>query len=148
MQEQIDSDLKAALLSGDKQKTETLRGLKAALLNEAIATGARDSGLSDEQIQKVIAREVKKRTEAAEMYASAKETERADKENAEKVILEVYLPEQLDESNIAAEVDKQIAELGAPSLADMGKVIGAVKAKLGSAADGSVIARLTKDKLQ
>jgi uncharacterized protein len=147
MQDKIDSDLKAALLAGDKQKTETLRGLKAALLNEAIAAGARDTGLSDEQIQKVLAREAKKRSEAAEMYDSAGETERAAKENAEKATIEVYLPEQLGEAAIAAAVDQQIAALGATSPADMGKVIGAVKAKLGSAADGATIAKLVKEKL-
>ena len=83
MQDKIDQDLKQSLLGGDKAKTETLRNLKSAVLNEAIAQNARDSGLSDEQIQKVLSREAKKRAEAAELYQKAGETERASSELAE-----------------------------------------------------------------
>lgn len=147
MQDKIDADLKAALLAGDKTKTETLRGLKAALLNEAIAAGARQSGLNDEQIQKVLAREAKKRAEAAEMYKSGGAEDKAAAELAEKVVIDGYLPEQVDESKIAEAVSQNISKLGATSAADMGKVIGAVKAQLGAGADGAVIARLAKEKL-
>ena len=147
MQEKIEADIKAAMLSGDKVKAETLRNIKSALLNEAIAQGARDSGLSDEQIQKVLAREAKKRTEAAELYAKAGETARAECERAEEEIIKGYLPEQASEEEVAKVVEAAIAELGATAPADMGRVIGAVRAKLGARADGAVIARLAKEKL-
>ncbi len=147
MQQQIDADIKTAMLAGDKVKAETLRGLKAAILNEAIAQGARDTGLADEQIQKVLGRESKKRAEAAEMYAQGGSADRAAAETAEKAIIDAYLPEQLDESVIITTITEQIAVLGATSPADMGRVIGAVKAKLGASADGATIARLVKEKL-
>jgi uncharacterized protein YqeY len=147
MQEQIDKDLKQALLAGDKAKAETLRGIKSALLNEMISQGARDSGLSDVHIQKILARESKKRQEAADLYKQGGSEERARQELAEKAIIDAYLPEQLSEEEIAKLVDEQIAATGAAGPADMGKVIGAVKAQAGSTADGALIARLAKEKL-
>ena len=144
MQEEIERDLKAALLAGDKQKTETLRGLKSALLNEMISLKARDHGLSDEQVQKILTREAKKRAEAAELYRKAGEDERYHQEVAEKQIIDVYLPEQLSELEIASVVDAEVAKLDKPGPADMGRVIGAVKAQLGPQADGATIAKLVK----
>ena len=99
MQQQIDSDLKAAMLAGEKDKAETLRGLKGAFLNEAIALGTKDKGLTDEQMQKVLAKEAKKRAEAIELYEKAGEAERAAKEKNEKAIIDAYLPEQASEED-------------------------------------------------
>ena len=147
MLEQIERDLKVALLAGDKTKVETLRGLKSAILNETIAQGAKDSGLNEEQIQKVLARESKKRSEAAELYKKGGNDERAEAELSEKAIIDNYLPEQMDEGQVAAAVDEEIAKMESPSMADMGKIIGAVRANLGAGADGSVIARLVKEKI-
>jgi uncharacterized protein YqeY len=95
MQDQIDKDLKTALLAGDKAKVETLRGLKNALQYEAVAIGSKDRSLTDEQIQKVLAREAKKRQEAADLYKQGGNQPRADAELAEKAIIDGYLPEQL-----------------------------------------------------
>ena len=147
MQEQIDKDLKQALLGGDKPKAETLRGLKSAILNEAIAQGARDSGLSDEQIQKILAKESKKRQEAADLYKQGGSQERADSELSEKAIIDAYLPEQLGEDEIAKLVDEEVSKAGQPTMQDMGRIIGAVRARAGSQADGAVIAKLVKEKL-
>jgi uncharacterized protein len=147
VQEQIDKDLKQALLSGDRPKAETLRGLKSALLNEAIAQNARETGLSDEQIQKILARESKKRQEAADLYQKGGSPERAGAELAEKTIIDAYLPEQLSEAAVARIVDEEIANAGQVSMQDMGRLIGAVKAKTGGQADGGLIARLVKEKL-
>jgi len=146
MQEQIERDLKDALLSGDKPKAETLRGLKSAILNEAIALGVKDQGLSDEQIQKVMSREAKKRTEAIELYEKAGEAERAASEKAEKEIIEAYLPAQASPEEVAKVVDEEIAKLDSPTMGDMGKIIGAVKSKLPTA-DGAAVASLVKEKL-
>lgn len=148
MQEQIERDLKTALLSGDKPKVETLRGLKSAILNEAIAQNARDSGLGDEQIQKILARESKKRQEAAVLYKQGGSADRAAAELAEKVIIDGYLPEQLDETEVAKLVDEEIAKASQPTMADMGRLIGAVKARAGGQADGALIAKLVKAKLE
>lgn len=147
MQEQIDKDLKEAMLAGEKAKAETLRGIKSALLNEAIAAGARDSGLSDEQIQKILARESKKRQEAADLYKQGGAAERAAKELAEKVIIDTYLPEQMSEDQVAKLVDEEIARLPGASAQQMGQIIGAVRGRAAGQADGALIARLVKEKL-
>ena len=147
MQEQIDKDLNTAMLGGVKQWAEVLKGLKNALQYEAVAQNSADRQLSEEQIQKVLAREAKKRQEAADIYQKAGESERAETELAEKTIIEDYLPEQLDDAAIAELVKKEIAAAGAPTLADMGKIIGAVKTKAGPAADGAAIAKLVKGAL-
>jgi uncharacterized protein len=147
MQDKIEQDLKQALLSRDKPKTETLRNLKSSLLNEAIAQGTRDSGLSDEQIQKILARESKKRQEAADLYQKGGAPDRASAELAEKSIIDAYLPEQLGEEAVAKVVDEEIAKAGSPDMQQMGQIIGAVRGRLGGRADGALIAKLVKDKL-
>lgn len=147
MQEQIERDLKTALLAGDKPKAETLRGLKSAILNEAIAQNARDSGLPDEQIQKILAKESKKRQEAADLYKQGGAADRAAAELAEKVIIDAYLPEQLSEAEVSKIVDEQIVQSDSPTMQDMGKIIGAVKARTVGQADGGLIAKLVKEKL-
>jgi uncharacterized protein YqeY len=147
MQEQIERDLKTALLAGDKAKVETLRTIKSSLLNEAISQGARETGLSDEQVQKILTREAKKRQEAADLYQKGGATDRANAELAEKVIIDAYLPEQMGEEQIAKIVDEEIAKSASPSIQDMGRIIGTVRANTGGAADGALIAKLVKEKL-
>lgn len=147
MQDKINQDLKQALLSGDKAKTETLRNLKSALQNEAIAQNARDTGLADDQIQKVLARESKKRQEAADLYKQGGSEDRASAELAEKAIIDLYLPEQMGEPEIAKLVDEEIAKVDQPTMQDMGRIIGAVRGRAGPTADGAIIARLVKEKL-
>jgi uncharacterized protein YqeY len=147
MQEQIERDLKAAMLAGEKEKAEVLKGIKNALQYEAVNTGARAEGLSDEQVQKVLAREAKKRQEAADLYKNANESERAQKELAEKDIISKYLPEQLSEEEVSKVVTEEISKLDNPTPADMGKVIGAVRGRLQGQADGALIARLVKENL-
>lgn len=147
MQEKIDADLKQALLGGDKATAETLRGIKSALLNETIAQGARDSGLSDDQIQKILARESKKRQEAADLYKQGGADERASAELAEKALIDGYLPAQLSEEEITKLVDDEIAKAGPATMQDMGRIIGAVRGRAGGQADGALIARLVKEKL-
>jgi len=144
----IDNDLKTALLGGDRFKGDVLRNLKAAILNEEVAAGKRDEGLDDESIEKLVAREVKKRAESASIYESAGRPELAMNEKAEAEILETYLPEQVSEENIKLVIDAKIAELGVSGPAAMGQVIGAVKKQFGNTADGALIAKLVKDALQ
>lgn len=135
------------MLSGDKVAVETLRGLKNAVNNEVINTRSQESGISDEQIQKVLAREAKARAEAAEVYKKAGETERADKELAEKKLIKKYLPQPMSPEQLKPLVAKHIDQLGANSPADMGKVIGAVKREAGTAADGATVASLVREAL-
>ncbi len=146
--DRINADLKEAMLARDEFVTMTLRGLKAAILNEEVAKGARDTGLGDEAIEQLIARESKKRDEAAKLFEQGGNQASADKERAEKELLSKYLPEQMSEDEIKVLVAETIAELKPEGMKDMGRVIGAVKARAGNAADGAMIAQLVKDSLQ
>lgn len=147
LEERIEADIKAALLAGQKDKVTTLRGLKSTLLNVKVAEGKRGSGLSDDEVIKIFSKEAKKRQESADLYIQGGDQARADKELAEKAIIEEYLPAQLSEEEVAAMVDEAIGQTGASGQQDMGKVIGAVRAKAAGSADGALIARLTKEKL-
>ena len=145
--EQIQNDIKAALLSGDRFVGDTLRNLKAAILNEEVAQGKRDEGLSDDEIEKIIAREVKKRNESIKLYEENGRPELAESEKQEVAVLEKYLPQQLGEDEIRALAEEVIATTGATGPQQMGQVIGGVKAKAGTAADGAVVARIVKELL-
>lgn len=144
---QLDNDIKAALLGGDRFRADILRNLKAAVLNEEVAQGKRDEGLDDATIEQIIAREVKKRLDSVQQYTAAGRPELADAEQAEAKVLEAYLPEQLSEAEIKTTIDETIAALGVSGPQAMGQVIGAVKGKLGNAADGATVARLVKEAL-
>jgi len=142
LKDQINADLKTALLGGDRFKGDVLRGLKAVKQNK------RDEGLDDAVIEQLIAREVKKRNESATIYDGADRKELADNERAEAAIIVGYLPKQVSEEEIQSVVDKAIADLGVSGPAAMGQVIGAVKKELGNTADGATVARLVKNTLQ
>ena len=138
--------MKAALLGGDRFVGDTLRGLKAAILNEEVAQGKRDEGLSDNEIEQIVAREVKKRHESVKLYEANGRPELAEPEKKEIAVLEKYLPAQLSEAELIMVMDEQITALGA-DMSKMGQVIGAVKAKVGTSADGATIASLVKQQL-
>ena len=148
LKECITNDIKAALLGGDRFVVDTLRGLKAAILNEEVALGKREEGLDDTSIEAVIAREAKKRAESKALYEQNGRQELADNEQRELEVLQQYLPKQLTEEEIQKEIDLVINELGISGMQAMGQVIGAVKGKCGTAADGAVVARLVKATLQ
>lgn len=147
VKQQIDTDLKAAMLAGEKELVTVLRGLKAVILNAEVAEGAREEGLANEKVITLLQKEAKKRQESAELYKQGAREELAEKELSEKTIIEKYLPEQMSEEELGALVDEAIASTGASSMQQMGQVIGAVKSKAGASADGAVIARLVKERL-
>lgn len=128
----IENDLKKALLSGDKKTATTLRSLKGSILNSEISNGVRDTGLSDDEIIDIVVKEIKKRSEATELYTKAKDAERAEQEQKEIQIIEKYLPRQLSDdelyekltfivSNSSAEELKNTGLLTRNSLASVGK---------------------------
>jgi uncharacterized protein YqeY len=147
LEDRLEQDIKTALLAGNSVKATTLRGLKAALLNVKVAEGKRDSGLSDAEVISVFAKQAKQRQESADLYKQGGNGEKAEAELTEKALIETYLPEQLSEEEIGKMIDEAIEQTGAAGPQDMGRVIGAVKARTGASADGSVIARLAKEKL-
>lgn len=147
LEKRMDQDLKTALLGGDKVTAETLRGLKAALLSVKVEQGKRESGLTDDEVIAILSKEAKKRQESADLFAQGGNREKADAELTEKKLIETYLPAQLSDEEVARLVDEAVSATGATGPQDMGKVIGAVKAKVGASADGSVIARIAKERL-
>ena len=148
LEQKLEQDIKTALLAGDSQRVSVLRGLKATLLNVKVATGKRDSGLSDEEVLAAFAKESKKRQESAELYKQGGDQGRADAELAEKAIIDAYLPAQMSEAELGQLIDEVIKQSAASGPQAMGQVIGQVKAKAGATAEGAVIARLVKEKLQ
>ena len=147
LKEQIDNDVKAALLERRRFVVDTLRGLKAAILSEEVAIGAREKGLDDTAIETVIAREVKKRLESKALYEQNDRQDLADTEQQEIDVLQAYLPQQLTDDELRAEVDTAIAVTGATDMKAMGQVIGAVKARVGTSADGARVAAMVKQQL-
>lgn len=148
LEKQIEQDLKEAMLSGDRTKVETLRGLKSALLYLKVEKGKRDSGLSQEEEIAVLSKESKKRQESADLFVQGGNEVKAEEELTEKKIIDKYLPEQLSEEAIIQAVDDAIEKLGVSGPQNMGQVIGLVKSKTAGSADGSTIARLVKERLK
>jgi uncharacterized protein YqeY len=147
LKQQIDADLKTAMLAGDKVLVTTLRGLKSAVLNMEIAKGARETGLPETEVIDILAKESKKRQESADMYTQGNSPERAAAELEEKSVIEKYLPKQMDESEISTVIDEIMKSMPEAGQGQMGQIIGAVKARTAGSADGGVIARLIKEKL-
>lgn len=148
LKQQLEQDIKTALLAGDKDRVTTLRGLKSVILYAEVAQGVRDTGLTDADILALFAKEVKKRQESAELYKKGGNQEKANAELAEKSIIEEYLPAQLSDQELIAIIDKAISQLDAVTPQMMGKIIGDVKQKTEGQADGSRIAQFVKERLQ
>ena len=144
MVDKIQVDLKQAQFSRDEVKVSTLRLLLSEIKNAEIAKGG---DLGDPDIVSIVQKEVKKRKEAAGGFRTGDREEAALKEEAESLILEGYLPAQLQLEELTKIVESSITELGANSIQDMGKVIGAVMAKVKGQADGGVVSVLVKEKL-
>jgi uncharacterized protein YqeY len=147
LKEQIDADLKTALLAGDKQTATVLRGLKSTILNVEIEKGNRDQGLADTEVMVVLTKQAKQRQESADMYTQGNSPDRAKAELEEKAIIEKYLPKQMEDAELATIIGKVIIDTGAAGPQAMGQVIGAVKAQTAGQADGGRIAQMVKEKL-
>ena len=147
LKQQIDKDIKEALLSKDQFTVSTLRGLKSAILYEEVSLNKRNDGLDNEAIISVISKESKKRTESADLYKKGGNEQMADKELKEKTLLSKYLPEQLGDDKIQVIVDEVMNSMQDVTIKDMGKIIGLVKSKTGSAADGSKISEIVKNRI-
>lgn len=143
LKEQISADLKTAMLARNAFETTVLRGLKASILDEEVKLGKREEGLNDTEIETLVAREVKKRKEAASLL----DEERAENELKEAEILSKYLPEMASEEEIRAAVKDEISIMGEVSIKQMGAIISKMKAKFGNSADGAVLAKIVKAEL-
>ena len=144
IEERIKADTVVALKAGDKQRTQALRLFTAALKKERIDAGATPDEAGEIVVLK---RERKRRLEAAELYDKAGRDDLAARERYEEEIVAGYLPEELADDALAAIVDQTIAEMGAATPKDMGKVMGAVMKKVAGRADGTLVNRLVRSRL-
>ncbi|MDR0413807.1 MAG: GatB/YqeY domain-containing protein [Prevotellaceae bacterium] len=143
LEQQVASGIKEAMLAKEGKKLEALRAIKAAiLLAKTEKSGAAD--LTPDAEIKLLQKLVKQRRESAEIYAQNGRPELAEKETFEAGVIEAYLPAQLSESEVADEVKKIVAQLGATSAKDMGKVMGLASKNLSGKADSAAIAKAAK----
>ena len=140
----VREQMTAAMKAGDKVRLGALRMLTAAITNRE-----KDERheLSDDEVREVAGREVKRRTESIEAFEAAGRTELVEKERAERQVLQAFAPEQLSEAEIDTLVDRAIADTGAASPKEMGRVMGAVMAEAKGKVDGAVVQRKVAERL-
>lgn len=144
---QINNDIKAAMIAKDKRKLEALRAIKSALL--LIKTG-KDTSFAEvpEELElKTLQKLIKQRKESAEVFAKQGRQEMADEELYQAGIIEAYLPAQMSEEEIKAAVEKIIADTGASSMKDMGKVMGIASKELAGKADNKIVSQIVRSLL-
>jgi len=146
LKEQLHADLTDAMRAKDDVRRSTLRMVLTSVTNEEVA-GKQARELSDDEVLKVLARELKKRKEAATAYTDAGHPDRADSELAEAAIIEAYLPAQLADEELAALVTSAITESGASGPQAMGQVMKSVQPKVAGRADGGRVAAEVKRQL-
>jgi uncharacterized protein YqeY len=141
--ERVQAELRDAMKSGQKQRLEGLR-----LLYSALQKAEKDTpGFGDEQAMAVLRRERKQRIEAAEAYEAAGQAERAERERADIPVIEEFLPAAMSDAELEQLVDAAIAETGASSMKDMGKVMGLVTQRGQGRADGRAASALVRERL-
>jgi uncharacterized protein YqeY len=144
--DQIRVDLTAAMKRRDELATSALR-MALAGIKEAAVSGKEARDLDDDEVLKVLAKQVKKREEAAEAFRAANRTDRADRELAEAGVLAVYLPAALSSEELEALVAEVLAEGGFSGMAAMGPAMKAITAKVAGRADGKIVSNLVRERL-
>ena len=140
---QIDSDIKQAMLAREKEKLEALRSIKAMILL-AETDKANNGVITPETENKLLMKAAKQRKESAEIFEKENRTDLAERELFQLAIISAYLPKQLSEDEVKAEVVKIIEQVGAKGPQDMGKVMGTATKSLAGKADGKLISELVK----
>lgn len=143
--DKISDDLKTAMLARQKDRLESLRAIKTALLLARTESGAHE--LTSDHELKIIQKLVKQRKESAEIFKAQNRMDLYEKEIAEAAIIEEYLPQQLSETDLVAALKTIIQQVGATSPKDMGRVMGAASKELAGKADGRMIAEKVKELL-
>lgn len=146
LEQQIQQDIMAAMKAHDNVRTNAVRAIKSAILLAKTAEGGKKE-LEDADIVKLIQKLLKQRKEAAEQYVAAGRQELADNELAEAQVLEEYVPKQLTPEEIEVRVREIIAQTGAASPADMGKVMGVASKQLAGLADGRTLSTIVRQLL-
>ena len=141
--DQISEDIKKAMLAKEKVRLEALRGVKKEFLEAKTAKGS-NGDLTDEAAVKILQKMVKQRKDSAQIYIDQNRPELAENELAEVAVIEAYLPKQMSDEELTAAVKEIIAEVGATSAKDMGKVMGVASKKLAGKAEGRAISDKVK----
>ncbi len=139
----ISEDIKKAMIAKDKVALEALRGVKKEFLEAKTAKGA-SGELADDAALKILQKMVKQRKESAQIFTEQNRPELAENELAEAAVIEKYLPAKLSDAELEAEIKAIIAEVGAKSAQEMGKVMGVATKKLAGKADGKEISAKVK----
>jgi hypothetical protein len=150
MLEQLDSDLKAAMLARDEDRKRTLRSVKTAAANALVekrTTEGMAAALSDDEVLKVIAKQASQRRDSIAEFSKAGRMDLVAQEQAELAILQTYLPQQLGADEIKAVVEQVIADTGASSVKDMGAVMRAAMDRLQGQADGKLVNQYARELL-
>ena len=142
----ISGDIKAAMLARDKVRLETLRGVKKEFLEAKTAKGG-DGELSDDAAMKILVKMHKQRKESAAIFSQQNRQDLSENELAEAAIIEEYLPKQMTEEELTAALKEIIAQTGASSAKDMGKVMGVATKQLAGKAEGKAISAKVKELL-
>lgn len=146
--QQIQEDIKRALKEQNELSRSVLRMLLAEIVKKEIELGKKEEGLDEEEVGRIVLREIKKRREAVEQYKKGGRDDLADEEAKEAKVLQEYAPKQVTEEELNSLINDIIKDVGANSPADMGRVMAGVMARVGGSADGSLVSRLVKEKLQ
>jgi len=146
LKKQIESDIKQAMLAKDKDKLRALRAIKSSILLAETEKGG-SSELSEQQEAQILTKAAKQRKDSLEVYVEQKREDLAEVERAELAVIEAYLPKQLSEDELKAALTQIIADTGASSPKDMGKVMGAATKALAGKADGKAISTMVKQLL-
>ena len=148
LKEQIGEDIKAAMKAKDKVRLQTVRGIKKAILEKEVELRPKgQDSLNNEQEIELLSQQAKQRRDSIEQYQNAGREDLAAKEQEELAIIQTYLPEQVSHEEVEAIIDQIIADTGASSLKDLGKVMGPAMKQLKGKADGKKIQALVKNKL-
>lgn len=143
IEERINGEIKTAMLARDSKRLEALRGIKAVVL--LLKTSP--EGLTEESASKAIQKEVKKRKESADIYKTQNRPDLEEEEMFQARVMEEYLPKQMGEDEIKAELTKIIASVGASGPGDLGKVMGAASKAFAGKADNKIVSALVKQLL-
>jgi uncharacterized protein len=144
--EQINNDIKQAMLAKEKEKLAALRAIKAALIIEATKEGG-DGKVSEDAELAILKKLHKQRIDAYKIYTEQQRADLAEEEAFQANVIEKYLPEQMSEEQVRKVVEDTIAQIGATGPQDMGKVMGAVMSKLNGKAEGGLISSVVKSAL-
>lgn len=139
--ENVMDDLKIAMKAKDSVALTSLRALKTALTNAAIESGNKDNVIEQADALAIVRKQIKQRNDSIEQFENAGRSELAEKEKAEIVVLEKYLPAAMSSEEVSAIVATAVAETGASSRADMGKVMGIVQSRTAGRVDGKTLSK-------